>query len=490
MTPDDFAKQFMPYAQQVSQRTGLDPRLVLAQAALETGYGRSAPNNNFFGIKSHGKSGGSNLMTKEFEGGRMVSKPQSFRGYADPSGSFQDYADFILRNPRYKTVLAEGDLGGQIAAMGRSGYATDPEYAQKLRSIANRFGADLSDQQAATPSRSFQATNTQGAVPMMQQEEKPRGLLGSLGIQKMEEGAAGETGQRFYRRDSFKDTAAILAQGFGRMGIMGMEEIADDIAKQRTEKKARNKTMEAIGKMGTPQSQVALEYIKAGGDPVSALKIAFAKPDAVRGVTMGDRLINPETGEVMADFSEGQGDYLTKDQMASLNTLRDDLRTELKPFEIVKSGYKNITTFYNNPGATSDYALAVAFAKILDPGSVAREGEVAAVQNAGARIPALGQALKNAITSEGSLTPEVRQEIAELATKIYSEREAEARSAIAGYTDLAARANVPSEFLYSGSIPEVMKIVPATVPAAALAAGVTQEMWSASSDEDKEPFLR
>ena len=121
-------------------------------------------------------------------------------------------------------------------------------------------------------------TSTQGAAPMMQQKEKPRGLLGSLGIQKMEEGAEGETGQRFYQRDSFKDTAAILAQGFGRMGIMGMEEIADSVAKQRTEAKAQNKTMEALMKMGTPQAQAAVEYINAGGDPVSALKMAFEKP--------------------------------------------------------------------------------------------------------------------------------------------------------------------------------------------------------------------
>ena len=82
----------------------------------------------------------------------------------------------------------------------------------------------------------------------MMQQQKPRGLLENIGIQKMQEGAEGETGQRFYNRDSFKDTAALLAQGFGRMGIMGMEEIADNVAKQRTENKARNKTAEYLNK--------------------------------------------------------------------------------------------------------------------------------------------------------------------------------------------------------------------------------------------------
>jgi hypothetical protein len=123
-------------------------------------------------------------------------------------------------------------------------------------------------------------TSTKG--PQMMQEQKPQGLLGSLGIQKRDEAAGGETAQPFYQRDSFKDTAAVLAQGFGRMGIMGMEEIADDIAKQRTEAKAKNKTMEALGKMNTPQAQAAVEYINAGGDAVSALKMAFtpAKDDS------------------------------------------------------------------------------------------------------------------------------------------------------------------------------------------------------------------
>tara|TARA_R110000772_G_scaffold181776_2_gene293092 strand:+ start:6604 stop:8298 length:1695 start_codon:yes stop_codon:yes gene_type:complete len=140
-------------------------------------------------------------------------------------------------------------------------------------------------------------TGTQGAASMMQQEQKPRGLLGSLGMQKMEEGAEGETGQRFYNRDSFKDTAAILAQGFGRMGIMGMEEIADSVAKQRTEAKAQNKTIEMLGKMGTPQANSAIEYIKAGGAATDALKIAFAKPEKVTPYT--------DAAKLKADFDRG-----------------------------------------------------------------------------------------------------------------------------------------------------------------------------------------
>ena len=153
-------------------------------------------------------------------------------------------------------------------------------YVRKI--LGSNDGQAVADATMAALGKQPQGqASTQGAAPMMQQEEKPRGLLGSLGIQKMEEGAEGETGQRFYNRDTFKDTAAVLAQGFGRMGVMGMEEIADDIAKQRTEAKAQNKTIEMLGKMGTPQANSAIEYIKAGGAATDALKIAFAKPDEV-----------------------------------------------------------------------------------------------------------------------------------------------------------------------------------------------------------------
>ena len=118
-------------------------------------------------------------------------------------------------------------------------------------------------------------TSTKGPQ-MMQQEQKPRGLLEGFGVQKMEEGAEGETGQRFYQRDSFKDTAALLAQGFGRMGIMGMEEIADNIANQRTENKAKNKTVEFLRKSGrTDLADAVANNVLGARDAASMM---FAKP--------------------------------------------------------------------------------------------------------------------------------------------------------------------------------------------------------------------
>lgn len=136
---DSFIQAMMPYAMEVSQKTGLDPRLVIAQAAQETGWGRSAPNNNFFGIKSHGKGGGATLSTREVIDGKPVTVNDSFRQYGGMRDSAMDYARFLQENPRYRDMLNAPDLDGQLAALGASGYATDPNYQNAVGSIARNI---------------------------------------------------------------------------------------------------------------------------------------------------------------------------------------------------------------------------------------------------------------------------------------------------------------------------------------------------------------
>lgn len=159
-TPGDresFIKAMTPHAMRVAEITGLDPRLVIAQAAQETGWGKSAPNNNFFGIKSHGKGGGGTFATTEYIGGKPVTVNDSFRGYSDMGDSAMGYAQFLMENPRYKAMLAAGDLDGQLAALGESGYATDPNYASSVGSIAR--GISLGGPVAA-PAGASTATNS------------------------------------------------------------------------------------------------------------------------------------------------------------------------------------------------------------------------------------------------------------------------------------------------------------------------------------------
>lgn len=147
-------------------------------------------------------------------------------------------------------------------------------------------------------------TTTQGASPMMIEEQPPQGLLGSFGIQKMEEGAAGETGQRFYERDTFKDTAAALAQGFAAMGSRpGLQKMTANIANQRSEAKARNKTV---------------EYLRANGRGDLA---DMVESGDVSGKDVMGALINKDIGGTGADGV--QSSTALPDQSGVVMTMRD-----------------------------------------------------------------------------------------------------------------------------------------------------------------------
>ena len=101
-------------------------------------------------------------------------------------------------------------------------------------------------------------------------EEKPKGLLGSLGIQKMVEGAEGEAGQRFFQRDTFKDTAIQLAPLLASMGSNpALQKATAGIAAQRTEEKARNKSLEFLA--GLPGGEEYVRIAKAAG-PKAAMQ--------------------------------------------------------------------------------------------------------------------------------------------------------------------------------------------------------------------------
>jgi hypothetical protein len=132
----EFISALLPAAIEESKRTGIDPRIIVAQAAQETGWGRAAPGNNYFGIKSHGQGGGQTLGTHEYVNGKRVNVRDSFRTFASPADSVRGYGDFILQNPRYKPLMAAQGLDAQLQALQASGYATDPNYSRSVGAIA------------------------------------------------------------------------------------------------------------------------------------------------------------------------------------------------------------------------------------------------------------------------------------------------------------------------------------------------------------------
>lgn len=128
-----FLDDLWPTILKASQMTGVDPRIIAAQAKLETGNGQHVPGNNLFGIKG---GSGPSLDTTEVVNGQPVRTTAQFRGYASPQDSILGYAEFINKNPRYGPFRSAQGLDAQINALGKSGYATDPNYAAKISSIA------------------------------------------------------------------------------------------------------------------------------------------------------------------------------------------------------------------------------------------------------------------------------------------------------------------------------------------------------------------
>ncbi len=148
-TPDQFVAQLWPHAEAVARELGVDPRMLIAHAALETGWGKHVPCNpdgtcsfNLFGIKAGSRWQGASVgvNTVEFENGVAVQRRASFRAYGSPAESFRDYAQLIRSSPRYAAALGTGNDAAAFAnALQAGGYATDPNYASKLTAVAERL---------------------------------------------------------------------------------------------------------------------------------------------------------------------------------------------------------------------------------------------------------------------------------------------------------------------------------------------------------------
>lgn len=167
-------------------------------------------------------------------------------------------------------------------------------------------------------------------------------------------------------------------------------------------------------------------------------------------------LVDIDTGEIVYG-SDVQG-RLTSDQFTALKAINADLLKRVKPFEEVRDGFRRIQTLFNNPSGVSDYALAVSFAKILDPGSVAREGEVAAVANAGSGVMSVLRRAENFFKGDGTLPAPVRTEIMYIASQNYAQMLADAQRALEDAKTQASGMGIDHMFLYKVPMPPMPEL--------------------------------
>jgi peptidoglycan hydrolase FlgJ len=145
---EQFVTRMLPAAQRASQASGVPTQLIMAQAALESGWGRreiraedGTPSYNLFGIKADKSWKGpvAETTTTEYVNGVAQKNRATFRAYGSYDEAFTDYAKFLATNPRYTHVLSTRDPAEAAHGLQRAGYATDPEYGGKLVRIMKQM---------------------------------------------------------------------------------------------------------------------------------------------------------------------------------------------------------------------------------------------------------------------------------------------------------------------------------------------------------------
>lgn len=140
--PESFFKAMAPIATKYSEDYGLYASVTLAQAAIESDYGRSelaTTYNNYFGIKAHGNNQSVSLKTTEYEDGKEVTITDGFSVYPSADRCFLDYARLLGLGSTYASVRQASSPQEAAWAVQTSGYATDPSYAEKIISIINEY---------------------------------------------------------------------------------------------------------------------------------------------------------------------------------------------------------------------------------------------------------------------------------------------------------------------------------------------------------------
>lgn len=215
----------------------------------------------------------------------------------------------------------------------------------------------------------------------------------------------------------------------------------------REERATINKTAQWLALQG--REDLAQAMLTGGLDGKTAATIALKPADKPNVIEVGGKLVD-ETGNVIYDPTNGAAPVLTPEQLTSLNTLRDDATTASSELGMMKDAWGNISTFYSNPGSVSDRGLVIAFAKILDPTSVVRESESAAIANSGSLSEGLRSMLLNTLSGGGNLPDNIRNEILSLSKGMYEAKIPGVQSRVDMLRETAKRAGLPEDLVFGG----------------------------------------
>ena len=345
------------------------------------------------------------------------------------------------------------------------------------------------------------ANTTQRSQPMaqpMQQQQQPRGILEMFGVQKMNPEAQGETALPFYQRPTFSNLMGDLALGFNQMRLRPDEGLAQRIGGRRQQREQQAQTNRSIEYLKQqPGSAPFIEYINAGMSVPQALQLyqqsrqqAVAEP--MRGIEVGDRIVNPVTGEVIYEPAPTAEPAFDAEAVQSARKEFTAL-PQVKSFADQTAAYGRIISSVADPSPAGDLSLIFNYMKVLDPGSVVREGEFATAQNAGS-IDDRTRGLYNRIVSGERLSEAQRADFADRATRLYSGAEQQYRDIADQYGGFAQAAGLPVErvipdFGFGGELyQKPLALTPPPAPT-----GVPAEDWAIAwqnmTDEERQKFM-
>ena len=146
-----FLAQVAPGAMRSDVVMGVPASITLAQAIIESGWGKTAPGYNLFGMKGEGSAGSTSHVGIEYRHGKRVHRRSSFRSYGSFAESIEDHARLLSTRSRYAEARAVSEDPAAFARALQGKYATDPKYAAKLMDISDRYGLDRFDWSMPTP---------------------------------------------------------------------------------------------------------------------------------------------------------------------------------------------------------------------------------------------------------------------------------------------------------------------------------------------------
>lgn len=306
-------------------------------------------------------------------------------------------------------------------------------------------------------------------------QERPRGILEALGIQRRDPNAEGETGMPFFQRGSFKDFMGNLAMAFNELRDEPSQAIPAVVTRnqeRRQEQATANRTADWLESQGMTDLANALR--QGAINASDAVSQAQARSQPRQPIEINGRLIDPVTYEVLYEGGpDNDAIRQARTEFTGLPAVRD--------FADVSSAYARVVASAEDPSPAGDLALIFNYMKILDPNSSVQQGEFANAQNAGS-VDDRTRSLYNRILEGTRLSDDQRGDFLDRAGRLYGGAENQYRSIAEQYSDFARAAGLPVEqvipdFSYFAGVQESPP-QEARIPEAPVAPeGYTQQEW-------------